>query len=319
MSWFISNPVGRIINKFSSDLGQIDELLPVTLLQCLTGVLLCIGAIILSCVAIPYLAIPVVPLFVVMMYVRWYFLCSSRALKRLDAISKSPVFVAFNGNLTGRATIRAYEAKEFTRDDFEKRLERNASAWYHWLLVNRWVGFRLDMITWVVLSLVVFGGAYFGSEDNIEAGLLAIAITYCIQLSGVFQYMVRLSARVEVMMTSVERLDYYCNLKSEEEDDDYNDDQIWSPQSGKIDLRSICVKYREDLPTILKHVEAKIPSGSKVGVIGRTWCSTDTGHSNHKNITQVITKKSTLTCGLDCDINSTTNARTQVRAAASLP
>ena len=83
--------------------------------------------------------------------------------------------------------------------------------------------------------------------------------------------MVRLSARVEVMMTSVERLDYYCNLKSEEEDDDYNDDQIWSPQSGKIDLRSICVKYREDLPTILKHVEAKIPSGSKVGVIGRTY------------------------------------------------
>ena len=112
MSWFISNPVGRIINKFSSDLGQIDELLPVTLLQCLTGVLLCIGAIILSCVAIPYLAIAVVPLFVVMMYVRWYFLCSSRALKRLDAISKSPVFVAFNGNLSGRSTIRAYEASE---------------------------------------------------------------------------------------------------------------------------------------------------------------------------------------------------------------
>ena len=290
MSWFISNPVGRIINKFSSDLGQIDELLPVTLLQCLTGVLLCIGAIILSCVTIPYLAIPVVPLFVVMMYVRWYFLCSSRALKRLDAISKSPVFVAFNGNLTGRATIRAYEAKEFTRDDFEKRLERNACAWYHWLLVNRWVGFRLDMITWVVLSLVVFGGAYFGSEDNIEAGLLAIAITYCIQLSGVFQYMVRLSARVEVMMTSVERLDYYCNLKSEEEDDDYNDDQIWSPQSGKIDLRSICVKYREDLPTILKHVEAKIPSGSKVGVIGRTWCSTDSRPTRVTQITRISLK-----------------------------
>jgi ATP-binding cassette, subfamily C (CFTR/MRP), member 4 len=140
MSWFISNPVGRIINKFSADLGSVDEILPVTMLQCLTGILLCIGAVVLSCVAIPYLSIPVVPLFVVMLYVRWYFLCSSRALKRLDAISKSPVFVSFNCNLEGRSTIRAFEATDFTRDAFEKRLETNARAWYHWLLVNRWVG-----------------------------------------------------------------------------------------------------------------------------------------------------------------------------------
>jgi ABC-type multidrug transport system fused ATPase/permease subunit len=124
------------------------------------------------------------------------------------------------------------------------------------------------MITFCVLLLVVVGGAYFGSENSIEPGLLAIAITYCIQLSGVFQYMIRLSARVEVMMTSVERLDYYCNLKSEETLNSSHAD--WHATKGEIELKSLCVKYREDLPTILRDIDVNIPSGSKVGVIGRT-------------------------------------------------
>eukprot|EP00940_MAST-03C_sp_MAST-3C-sp2_P000992 g992.t1 len=287
MSFFISNPVGRIINKFSSDLGQIDELLPVTLLACLTNLLLCIGALVLSCIAIPWVVIPVLPLALLLWYVRWYFLQSSRALKRLESITKSPVFVAFGSNLNGRLAIRAAKTQAWVRNHFEMRLEANGRAWYHWLLTNRWVGFRLDMITWCVLTFVVVAGAYFGSEGDIEEGLLAIAITYCIQLSGVFQYMVRLSAKVETMMTCTERLTYYTELPSERRDSDEEetktslsqivvsnrnegtDKRSW-PTQGAIDLKNLSVRYREDLPLVLRNVSMSIPAGSKVGVVGRT-------------------------------------------------
>lgn len=289
MSFFISNPVGRIINKFSNDLGQVDELLPTTLLACLSGMLLCVGALILSCIAIPWIIIPVLLLGVVLWYVRWYFLKSSRALKRLESITKSPVFVSFNGNLLGRVCIRAFDARDWVERQFEQRLERNGRSWYNWLLVNRWVGFRLDMITWSVLTCVVLAGAYFGSENAIPSGLLAISITYCIQLSGVFQYMVRLSAKVETMMTCVERLDHYCSLPSENDDDESDEgkrsttlshvvventktgarNSSW-PRQGAVDIKNLCVRYREDLPLVLNDVSVSIPAGSKMGVIGRT-------------------------------------------------
>merc|ERR1711968_171838 len=99
MSFFISNPLGRILNKFSSDLGQVDEQLPITLFDCLQFLMLCVGAVVVVMWAVPYVIILVLPLTILMLYVRWYFVQSSRDLKRLEATSKSPVFVAFAANM----------------------------------------------------------------------------------------------------------------------------------------------------------------------------------------------------------------------------
>ena len=326
MSYFTSNPLGRILNKFSSDLGQMDEQLPSDMHNCLTSMFLCLGSVILSIYAIPWMIVPIVPLAFIMAWVRSYFLHSSRSLKRCEAISKSPVFVAFSTNMRGRSTIRAYDRVQYATNNFEHILAANGRAWFAWLNVNRWVGFRLDSITLVVLSAVVFIGALLGWSGaapppavsggtnatgtnatavpssagissvesvftTVDHGLLAIAITYSIQMSGIFQYMIRLSAKVETQMIAVERLSHLARLHSEHDDHDgkiqgnatatqnktemtavkdhKNIDGTFAPV-GAIQLSNVSVKYRQNLPIILKNINLNLKAGNLIGVCGRT-------------------------------------------------
>jgi len=106
--------------------------------------------------------------------------------------------------------------------------------------------------------------------------MIGFALVYALQLAGVFQYMVRLSAQVETQMTSVERILHYTTLSPEPgsainastkslEDKD----KKW-PYEGAIEMQGLTARYREDLPIVLHDVSISVPPGSKVGVVGRT-------------------------------------------------
>ena len=104
--FFDSNPVGRILNRFSKDVGCLDELLPKTFLVSIQQVLLVFASIIVPTVTNPWLLFPVVPLIVVVLYISKYYLKTSRELKRLESICRSPVFSHFSETLNGLDTIR---------------------------------------------------------------------------------------------------------------------------------------------------------------------------------------------------------------------
>ena len=104
--FFDSNPVGRILNRFSKDVGCLDELLPKTFLISIQNVLLMFASIIVPTATNPWLLFLVIPLIVVVLYVSKYYLKTSRELKRLESICRSPVFSHFSETLNGLDTIR---------------------------------------------------------------------------------------------------------------------------------------------------------------------------------------------------------------------
>mmetsp|Transcript_5464 Transcript_5464/g.8077 ORF Transcript_5464/g.8077 Transcript_5464/m.8077 type:complete len:1386 (-) Transcript_5464:101-4258(-) len=272
MLFFHTNPLGRILNKFSSDLGQIDELLPVTLFDVLQLSFTSLAAFIVVCIAIPWIAILSIPLVVMFFLIRKKFLYSSRELKRLESINKSPIFAAFTAQLRGLITIRAFGSEPRLRKEFLKSLDKHGIAWFSWLLCNRWIGFRLDMLSFSVLVCASLGAV--ATNESIDPGLAGIALTYAIMLSGGFQYLVRQSAKAETTMTSVERMQHYTSLENEGSWDDskgapkYSKD-TW-PSKGEIVASDLSCRYREDLPTVLKQISFRFPGGSRVGVVGRT-------------------------------------------------
>jgi ATP-binding cassette subfamily C (CFTR/MRP) protein 4 len=286
-SFFSANPTGRILNKFSSDQGQVDEILPITFYDFVQAFFLCLGAVVLACAAVPWLAIALLPGVVVFLRIRGRFLASSRELKRLDAISRSPVYAELGTAIGGLMTLRAFGAGERTHISFLRRLEDNGRTWYWFLIISRWMGFWLDCIcAALVLLLVLAGAALHIFEVGPDSGLLGFAIVHAMSLSGIFQWCIRQSAAVETYMTSVERLLYYSKLESEVDakvrevatapaelatsdggDSPIGDD--W-PQAGAIECKDLCIRYRHDLPLVLKGVSVSIPAGSKVGLVGRT-------------------------------------------------
>ena len=104
--FFDSNPVGRILNRFAKDVGCLDELLPKTFLVSIQDVLLVFASIIVPTVTNPWLLFLVIPLIVLVLYISKYYLKTSRELKRLESICRSPVFSHFSETLNGLDTIR---------------------------------------------------------------------------------------------------------------------------------------------------------------------------------------------------------------------
>ena len=111
------------------------------------------------------------------------------------------------------------------------------------------------------------------ADTGVDVGTIAIAMTYAIQLSGMFQYMVRLSAQVETLMTSAERLIYYTTLEQEANVPDgvkmVSPPRGW-PSKGEVVVRNLSVRYRSSLPLVLRDVTVDINAGTRVGIIGRT-------------------------------------------------
>eukprot|EP00941_MAST-03F_sp_MAST-3F-sp1_P004878 g4878.t1 len=274
LSFFSANPLGRILNKFSSDLGQVDELLPSVLFDCFESLMLCIGAAALCCIAVPWLILMMFPICYILLKLRQFFVASSRELKRLESLTKSPIFVAFSNNLDGLLTIRAFNCEEYSQSTFLDHLETNGRCWYAWLLVNRWVGVNLDIVSFAVLSMTTLLGVIL--SESVDAGMLGFAVTYAIQLSGVFQYTVRLSAKAETMMTSFERLSAYAKLPCEpgsslgnEKNSKHSKPKMQHCQ-GAIEFDNVSVRYRKDLPPVLKEITTKWNAGEKIGIVGRT-------------------------------------------------
>ena len=118
--FFDTNPVGRVINRFSRDIGIMEELLPDAFLDALQVILFCIAAVALQTILNPWIILPAFLLMAVFAFFGRYFLKSSRDLRRLEGANRSPVLSHFRDTLEGLATIRAYKKE----DEFIEALYR---------------------------------------------------------------------------------------------------------------------------------------------------------------------------------------------------
>lgn len=104
--FFDTNPAGRILNRCSKDIGHIDELLPRTFLSATQLLLFVFTAALLPSFTNYWLFLAFLPVFSAFVYLAWYYLNSSRELKRWESIYRSPVFSHFSETMAGLDTIR---------------------------------------------------------------------------------------------------------------------------------------------------------------------------------------------------------------------
>lgn len=216
--------------------------------------------------AILFLLIPVL---VVFLYFRRRFIISSRELKRLEGISRSPIFVHASNTLTGITTIRAANKQELLQKEFYMHLNGFTQAYFALCSLNRWFGIRLDLVLLVYTLILVYSCIMLKDFLGINSGLVGLLLIHNIQLSALFQWTVRQSAEVENLMTSVERIIEYSNIENEEKNIDPKKPEDW-PKTGSIEFRDVSYAYDKNLPNVLKNLSLSIESGEKVGIIGRT-------------------------------------------------
>ncbi|CAD7702664.1 unnamed protein product [Ostreobium quekettii] len=270
LSFFHTNPVGRVLNRFSKDQDLVDEELPITVSDIVAITMEAIGSLVLVAAAVPPVAVVEGLVLIGFWRLRKHYIMTAREAQREVAVTSSPIFAAFSETLKGLSTIRAYGLKNQFEATFMGLNDHNGSWWYTKMAANRWLGVRLDMSSTLVLAAAV--SFTLATREKVDPGLLGLALTYVLQLTGILQYLVSQTATLETEMTSVERMLHYTTLDQEPPrvaDGGGRPPTGWL-SSGSIAYQGVTASYRPGLDPVLRDLTFKIPGGSSVGIVGRT-------------------------------------------------
>ncbi|XP_078695256.1 ATP-binding cassette sub-family C member 4-like [Branchiostoma floridae x Branchiostoma belcheri] len=266
--FFDTNPVGRVLNRFSKDVGMLDETLPWTFTDFIKLFLSVVTIIVMAGIINPWVFIPTLPLLILFIYIRKYYLNTSRDIKRLEGTTRSPVFSHLSATLQGLWTIRAFGAQESFQQEFDSHQDLHSEAWFLFIACSRWLALRLDFLAAMFVTAVAFCSVL--AAEGLDGGLVGLSVTYAIMLTARFQWGVRQSAEVENLMTSAERVVTYTKLEPEAPlETSTKPPRDW-PQHGRIELEAASFSYSEDGPDILKNLCFRIRKQEKIGIVGRT-------------------------------------------------
>ncbi|KAM3828790.1 ATP-binding cassette sub-family C member 12-like [Vipera latastei] len=270
MNFFDTNPTGRIMNRFSKDVDEVDTRLPFYLENFL---LQCFGVLaIFTIVAIifPYLLISMVVLMIIFILLFHIFQNTIQDLKRIENISRSLWLCLITSSIQGLSTIRAFNKTEDYINRFRVLNNENSN---HFIMFNyalRWFALRTDILmsfmTLIVALCVVL------SHSSISTAEKGLALSYSLQLSGLLQVCVRSCIEVQARFTSVEQITEYilkCTPEGSKTPPGVIPPPDW-PDKGEIIFKNYQMKYRENTPTVLHDINIHIHAKEKIGIIGRT-------------------------------------------------
>ncbi|XP_050518856.1 ATP-binding cassette sub-family C member 4-like [Diabrotica virgifera virgifera] len=267
MRFFNINPSGRILNRFSKDIGALDEVLPMTFMDTLQ-IGLQVGAISIVISSLTYwIMIPTICIGILFYVMKIVFLKTSRDVKRVESVTRSPIFTHLTATLQGLTTIRAFKAEEILKTEFDRYQNHHSAAFFMYLGANRTFGFWLDFICVIYIGLVILSLIFV--ERETFGGNIGLALTQTLALTGTFQWGMRQWSELENQMTSVERVQEYADLKHEEDNYTVEPAATW-PDQGKIEFKNMSLQYSPDDPPVLKNLSFVIQPSEKVGIVGRT-------------------------------------------------
>ncbi|XP_037911371.1 probable multidrug resistance-associated protein lethal(2)03659 [Hermetia illucens] len=270
MQFFNINSSGRILNRFSRDIFSIDCNLPNSMLICFGFILDVTAIMIIVAIANYWLLIPTAIIIMIFYAICNVLIRTTRSLKRVESLSRSPIYSHTNQTFQGLTTIRAFRAEDTIEKEFHVLENTHTSAWFVFLAANRALALWLDIVCIMYIAVVTF--SFLAMEKQFKSGDVGLAIMNSINLVGLCQRGLRQTAEVENYMTSVERILEYTKLPSEsalETTDAYKLKGTW-PENGSIKFIDLSMKYAQDKDFTLRDLNFSIEGGEKVGIVGRT-------------------------------------------------
>ncbi|XP_068065704.1 ATP-binding cassette sub-family C member 3 isoform X1 [Anomalospiza imberbis] len=268
-SFYDTTPTGRIINRFSKDIYVIDEVIPPTILMFLGTFFTSLSTMIVIIASTPLFAVVIVPLAILYFFVQRFYVATSRQLKRLESVSRSPIYSHFSETVSGASVIRAYRRVKAFVDISDSKVDENQKSYYPGIVSNRWLGIRVEFVgNCIVLFAALF--AVIG-RNSLNAGLVGLSVSYALQVTLSLNWMVRMTSELETNIVAVERIKEYSETETEAPwiIEGKSPPENW-PSKGDLEFVNYSVRYRKGLDLVLKDLNLQVHGGEKIGIVGRT-------------------------------------------------
>nr|XP_040235081.1 multidrug resistance-associated protein 1 isoform X3 [Anopheles coluzzii] len=269
MELFDTTPLGRVLNRFSKDVDVLDNTLPQVLRSCLMMLFVVVATLVVISISTPIFAAVIVPIGILYYAVQRFYVATSRQLKRLESVSRSPIYSHFGETIQGVQTIRAYSVQDRFILESDEKVDGNQLCYCPSIIANRWLAVRLEMVG----NLIILFAALFAvlGRETMNAGLVGLSVSYALQITQTLNWLVRMTSDVETNIVAVERIKEYGETKQEAAWELPNSTlpRDW-PEQGMVEFRDFQVRYREGLELVLRGISFTVNGGEKVGIVGRT-------------------------------------------------
>uniref|UniRef100_A0A803QEB7 ABC-type xenobiotic transporter n=1 Tax=Cannabis sativa TaxID=3483 RepID=A0A803QEB7_CANSA len=272
--FFHTNPTGRIINRFSKDLGDVDRNVANLMNGFLGQVWQLLSTFVLIGIVSTISLWAIMPLMILFYMAYLHYQSTAREVKRLDSVTRSPVYAQFGEALNGLSTIRSYKAYDRMAYINGKSMDNNIRFTLANFSSNRWLSIRLETLGGIMIWLTAsFAVLQNGRADNQEvyASTMGLLLSYTLNITSLLSAVLRQGSRAENSLNAVERVGTYIDLPSEApEIIESNRPPPGWPSSGSIKFESVVLRYRPGLPPVLHGLSFTISPTEKLGIVGRT-------------------------------------------------
>ncbi|KAF9542257.1 hypothetical protein EC957_002209 [Mortierella hygrophila] len=268
MNFFDTTPIGRVLNRFSSDIFSIDEMICWTFFDMFMFGFSVLGSLVVIATTTPMFLAIVPPVFVTYVFVMSYYIAASRAFKRIESVARSPMYQHFSETLSGVSTIRVVGCSQRFIDENASRSDDSSNAHFVWAMGNRWLNVRLECLG----SVIVLGASVFAvlARKTLSPSMVGMSLSYALTVTQDISWLVRGMCESQFHLVAVERIDEYA--KKNQEAPNVTDVALpknW-PAEGRLSFKSYSTRYRQGMGLVLKGVSFEVLPGEKVGIVGRT-------------------------------------------------
>ncbi|KAG6794912.1 multidrug resistance-associated protein 4 [Apis mellifera caucasica] len=271
MLFFDTHPSGRILNRFSKDVGSVDEILPRTMIESIQIFAVMVGILGQVLIINWWTIFPMFIMGFLYWKIRNIYLNTAQNMKRFEGITKSPVFSHVSSSLLGLTTIRSACAQNMVCKEFDVHQDLHTSAYYLTITTSTAFGFALDIVSICFIAFITYSFIVL-DDGNTFAGNVGLAISQVLILCGMLQHGMRQTAETIAQMTSVERILQFTQLDKEgpfESEPNKKPPAQW-PFKGEINFDHLYLRYEDSAPPVLKDLCFTIKPGEKIGIVGRT-------------------------------------------------
>jgi ATP-binding cassette subfamily C (CFTR/MRP) protein 4 len=174
VSFFDSNPLGRILTRFSKDIMTVDYMMPAMTAFTIFGFFRILGIIIFAAISVPFTVVISIVVIFFMNKARKFAIKSMNETQRLESMTKGPLNDQIIASMTGILSIRAYNQKSHFIKKFSRDQDINADYMFTSSAVSGWLGLRLDMYAIAfILSLCV---SFVSMKNYFNPSLLSVGL-----------------------------------------------------------------------------------------------------------------------------------------------